>query len=83
MSPNLTNVEKQEFLGKLITPSLFGRREHDAFYNSYIFVFIFFAKATRGLEPISFGGALLSTLLHVIVYGFFTQFAECTGTECE
>jgi hypothetical protein len=31
-------------------------------------------KATRGLEPISCRGALLSTLL---------QFAECSGTDCK
>jgi hypothetical protein len=36
---------------------------------------------TRGLEPISYRGALLSTLLHATVY-VITQFAECTGTYC-
>jgi hypothetical protein len=35
---------------------------------------------TRGLEPISYRGALLSTLLHATVH-VYTQFAECTGTE--
>jgi hypothetical protein len=40
---------------------------------------ILFPKATRGLEPISYRGTLLSTLLHAIVY-VFTQFAECTST---
>jgi hypothetical protein len=39
-------------------------------------------NATRGLEPISYRGALLSTLLHATVY-VFTQFAECTGTDCK
>jgi hypothetical protein len=34
------------------------------------------------LEPISYRGALLSTLLHAIVY-VFTQSAECTGTDCK
>jgi hypothetical protein len=29
-----------------------------------------FPKATRGLEPISYRGALLSTLLHAAVYVF-------------
>jgi hypothetical protein len=38
-------------------------------------------KATRGLEPINYRGALLSTLLHVTVY-VFTQFVECAGTDC-
>jgi hypothetical protein len=36
----------------------------------------------RGLEPISYRGELLSTLLHATVY-VFTQFAECTGTDCK
>jgi hypothetical protein len=53
-------------------------------------------KATRGLEPISYRGALLSTLLHTISYRgallstllhatvyVYTQFAECTGTPKE
>jgi hypothetical protein len=40
-----------------------------------------FPKATRSLEPISYRGALLSTLLHAAVY-VYTQFAECTGTDC-
>jgi hypothetical protein len=39
-------------------------------------------KATRGLEPISYRGVLLSTLLHATVY-VFTQFAECTNTDCK
>jgi hypothetical protein len=34
------------------------------------------------LTPISYRGALLSTLLHATVYGF-TQFAEYTGTDCK
>jgi hypothetical protein len=38
-----------------------------------------FPKATRGLVPISYRGALLSTLLHATVY-VYTQFAECTST---
>jgi hypothetical protein len=41
-----------------------------------------FSKATRGLEPNSYRGALQSTLLHATVY-VFTQFAECTGTDCK
>jgi hypothetical protein len=39
-------------------------------------------KATRGIEPVSYRGALLSTLLHVILY-VVTQFAECSGTDCK
>jgi hypothetical protein len=39
-------------------------------------------KDTRGLEPISYIGALLNTILHAIVY-IFAQFAECTGTDCK
>jgi hypothetical protein len=35
---------------------------------------------TTGLEPVSYIGALLSPLVHAIVY-VFTQFAECTGTD--
>jgi hypothetical protein len=51
-------------------------------------------SATRGLEPISYKGALLSTLLHAISYRgavlstllhatvhVYLQFAECTGTD--
>jgi hypothetical protein len=34
--------------------------------------FVSFPKATRGLEPISYRGALLSTLLHATVYLFHT-----------
>jgi hypothetical protein len=34
--------------------------------------------ATGDPEPISYGGVLLSSLLHATVY-VFTQFAECTG----
>jgi hypothetical protein len=30
-----------------------------------------FLKATRGLEPISYRGVLLSTLLHATVYVFY------------
>jgi hypothetical protein len=30
---------------------------------------------------ISYRGVLLSTLLHATVY-VFTQFADCTGTDC-
>jgi hypothetical protein len=41
-----------------------------------------FPKVTRGLEPISYKGALLSSLLHATVL-VFTQFAECTGTDCK
>jgi hypothetical protein len=37
-----------------------------------------FPKATRGLEPISYRGALLGTLLHAIIC-VFTQFAEYTS----
>jgi hypothetical protein len=49
-----------------------------------------FPKVTRGLEPVSYRGGLLSTLIHATVYAFtilvhiancvyvFTQFAECT-----
>jgi hypothetical protein len=39
-------------------------------------------EATRGREPISYRGALLSTLLHATVY-VFIQSAECTGTDCK
>jgi hypothetical protein len=39
-------------------------------------------EATTGIEPISSRGALLSILLHAIVY-VFTQFAECTSTDCK
>jgi hypothetical protein len=39
-------------------------------------------KATTGNEPISCRGALMSTLLHANVY-VFTQFAECTCTDCK
>jgi hypothetical protein len=42
--------------------------------------FMFKDPATRGLEPISYRGALLSTLLHATVY-VYTQFAECTSTD--
>jgi hypothetical protein len=31
---------------------------------------LFFPKATRGFEPISYRGVRVSTLLHVIVYVF-------------
>jgi hypothetical protein len=31
---------------------------------------VLFSKATRGFEPISYRGALLSTLLHATVYTF-------------
>jgi hypothetical protein len=34
-----------------------------------------FPRATRGLEPISYRGALLNTFLHATVY-VYTQFAE-------
>jgi hypothetical protein len=37
---------------------------------------------TTGLEPIGYRGALLSSLLRVNVY-VYTQYAECTGTDCE
>jgi predicted nuclease with RNAse H fold len=53
-----------------------------------------FPKATRGLEPISYRGALLSRLLHAISYRgsllstllhatvyVYIQFAECTSTD--
>jgi hypothetical protein len=40
--------------------------------------YVSFPKATRGVEPISYRGALLSTLLHATVYAF-TQFAECAS----
>jgi hypothetical protein len=40
-----------------------------------------FPKATRGLEPISYREALLSTLLRAIAEAF-AQFAEYTGTGC-
>jgi hypothetical protein len=40
-----------------------------------------FPKATRGFEPISYT-ALLSALLHDTVY-VFTQFDECTSTDCK
>jgi hypothetical protein len=33
-------------------------------------LYALFPKATRGLEPISYRGALLSTLLHATVYVF-------------
>jgi hypothetical protein len=42
----------------------------------------YFPKATRGLEPISYREALLSSLLYAIVY-IFTQSAECTGIDCK
>jgi hypothetical protein len=55
-----------------------------------------FPKVTSGLEPISYRGALLSTLLHAISYReallstllhatirVYTQFAECSGTDCK
>jgi hypothetical protein len=38
-------------------------------------------QATRGVEPISYRGALVSTLLRATVYTN-TQFAECTGAGC-
>jgi hypothetical protein len=41
-----------------------------------------FPNVTSGLEPISYTGVLLSTLLHATVY-VFTQFAECAGTDCK
>jgi hypothetical protein len=41
---------------------------------------LLFPKATRGLEPISYRGALLSTLLHATVYDY-TQFADCADTD--
>jgi hypothetical protein len=36
-------------------------------------------------EPNSYRGALLSTLLHATEYMYtcFTQFAECTSTDCK
>jgi hypothetical protein len=40
-----------------------------------------FPKATRGLELVSYRGALPSILLHATVY-VVTQFAECPGTDC-
>jgi hypothetical protein len=43
---------------------------------------LLFPKATRGFERISYRGALLSTLLHATVF-VFTQFAECTSTDCK
>jgi hypothetical protein len=43
---------------------------------------VLFRIAARGLESISYRGVLLSTLLHATVY-IFTQFAECTGTDCK
>jgi hypothetical protein len=42
--------------------------------------FVSFPKATRGLAPISYKGALLSTLLHAIVQ-VITKLFECTGTD--
>jgi hypothetical protein len=45
-------------------------------------VFWLSPKATRGLEPSSYRGALVSTLLHATVY-LVTQFADCTGTDCK
>jgi hypothetical protein len=44
--------------------------------------FILDPKATRGLEPISYTGVQVSTLLHAIAY-VFTQFAEWTSTDCK
>jgi hypothetical protein len=41
-------------------------------YNTYIRIFFFPPKATRGLEPISYRGVLVSTLLHATVYVFYT-----------
>jgi hypothetical protein len=43
---------------------------------------IWVPKATRGFEPISCRGAILSTLLLATVY-VFTQFVECTVTDCK
>jgi hypothetical protein len=40
-----------------------------------------FPQATTGLVPISHRGVLLSTLVHSNLW-IFTQFAECTGTDC-
>jgi hypothetical protein len=48
----------------------------------HVYLCMSFPNATRGLEPISYRGVLLSTLLHAIVY-VFTQFAKCTGTDCK
>jgi hypothetical protein len=39
-------------------------------------------ETTKGLEPISYRGALLSTLLHATVY-VFTEFVDCTSTDCK
>jgi hypothetical protein len=49
---------------------------------NYLLAFLYFPKATRDLEPISYTGALLSTRLHAIVY-VYTQSAECTSTDCK
>jgi hypothetical protein len=60
----------------------------DYFHFIYIYstfairyIITFFPKATTGLEPIGYRGALLSSLLLVSVYD--TQFAECTSTDCK
>jgi hypothetical protein len=45
-------------------------------------LYVSFPNATRGFEPISCRGALLNTLLHITVY-VYTQYAECTGTDCK
>jgi hypothetical protein len=47
-----------------------------------VFVVLVFKVSFVSLEPISYRGALLSTLLHATVY-VFTQFAECTSTDCK
>jgi hypothetical protein len=51
-------------------------------YLPIYFIICQLQKATRGLEPISYRGALLSTLLYVTVY-VVTQFSECTITDCK
>jgi hypothetical protein len=39
-------------------------------------------KSQKGHEPISYRGELLNTRLHATVC-VYTQFAECTGTDCK
>jgi hypothetical protein len=55
------------------TPTVFWRmdkRSNGGNKHKPFISFIFFPKTTRGLEPISYRGVLMSTILYTIVYVF-------------
>jgi hypothetical protein len=56
---------------------------HAVACEEFVFdVRIFWDSELKSHESFSYRGALLSTLLHATVQ-IFTQFAECTSTDCK